>query len=235
MSVSEVKKTERQWRQTMKRRMIVSAVLLFGLALAVMKEAAYAAETAGITISMTPSVSYGVSLDTAGITMDLGTVSLGATAQLPMPATMTVSGSWAAQEVNVTGQIASAGTPWAFDTSPSTAPNTGAAIDALAAFMIFTSTNQAASPSADQFGADISNTVKSKAIGLNGVTSGIRAGGASGAGERFTLPSPTGLNVMDNLPVGAKRHVWFYFRLPSTTVSGQRQDVMFTLTATAAL
>ena len=213
----------------MKRRMAVSAVLLFGLALAVMKEAAYAAETAGITISMTPNVSFGVTLDTTGIQMDLGTLSLGATAQLLKPATMTITGTWAQQEVNVGAQITSAGTPWAFDTSPSTAPNTGTAINALAAFTIFTSIAEGASPTGDQFGVDITNPVKSKAVGIPGWTT--RAGGEGGTGERFALSD----GVMDNLPVGTKRHVWFYFRLPNTTTSGQKQDVMFTLTATAAL
>lgn len=226
----------------MKKAIAVIGLALIGLVFQVgnvWADANNANNADSLTITLTPNVDYGVDIDTTNVTLALGSLELYSTTYVAAPATMTILGTFNSQEVDVSTVITGG---WSFDATPSTTTGTGGEQDALAMFMLFTSTATNTVPSGNAFGANI-GAAGSKAFGDSGVSgSGIsRAGNASGgsgtAGERFE--GALAADDMDDLSPTAnnaknKRHIWFYLRLPSGTSTGNPQTITVTLTAVAS-
>ncbi len=180
-----------------------------------------------IVIRITPNADYGVEIDTTNVTLDLGTLSLGTTAFLVKPATVTIVGTVSRRGVSNTGQeldvTAGLTGGWLLDAAPTTGSQAGN-LDELAMYLLFSATSLSEAPSGVDFAsgnADITVT-----------QSAIRAGGTAGVGTRFEKATGFGTTDMDNLSVSNKKHMWAWFRLPSETSVGGAQDVTVTLTAT---
>src|SRR5436190_513653 len=91
-----------------------------------------------LTITITPNAGYSVMITTTNVGLDLGTVALGASTQTVRPSTVTVTSSFAATGLKLTGSMSGAGIPWTY------AINTAAqAQDELAAWAVFTDTSVA--------------------------------------------------------------------------------------------
>ena len=172
-----------------------------------------------ITISVTPNVDRGVSIDSAAVTLDLGVVSLTQSAQTISPATVTILGTLAGQELDVTGTITA---PWIFDVTPSI-DTASTEQDALAFYLLFSDTTLSGAPTAGEFVAD------------NGAFTGttLRAGGDVGNGTTFEKTGG-GVFDMDTLVPTETQHLWFFLRMPGTTTSSTQKQVQITLTAADA-
>ena len=169
-----------------------------------------------ITITITPNVDRGVEIDSTTVSVDLGAVALGGTAQTVRPATVTILGTLTNQELQVTGTIAP---DWSFDTTP-TVDTFSNELDALAFYLLFSDTSLSQAPTGADFSAD------------NGEFTGasLRAGGDVGGGVTFEKQG-NGAKDMDARSPGDTSHLWFFLRLPGTTTTGNAQSVQITLTA----
>ena len=169
-----------------------------------------------ITITITPNVDRGVEIDSTTVSVDLGAVALGDTAQTVRPATVTILGTLTNQELQVTGTI----TPdWSFDTTP-TVDTFSNELDALAFYLLFSDTSLSQAPTGADFSAD------------HGAFTGasLRAGGDVGNGTTFEKTG-AGAKDMDARNPTDTSHLWFFLRLPQTTSTGNAQSVQITLTA----
>ncbi len=206
------------------RKTVMTA--LMGLLMTCVGTNAWADATPGndadsLTITITPNVDRGVDIDTGSVTLNLGTVDLLDSAQTVTPATVTILGNVAAQELDVSGAIASVGTPWTFDATPSTDTLLGAT-DELAMFVLFSTTGLSLAPDGDDFGTDDAS-----------FTGSARAGASGGTGLKFEKTG-TGAQDMDDLAPSDTQHLWLFLRLPSTTTGSDDQLVTMTLTAVDA-
>src|SRR4051812_1936116 len=69
-----------------------------------------------LTVTITPNASYAVDIDTQNVTLNLGTVALGATVQTMRPSTVTVQSTYASTDLRLQGSIAvGSGQVWSFD------------------------------------------------------------------------------------------------------------------------
>jgi len=211
--------------KTMKRLLITTLALLLGAGAVqfAWADADPSNDSAALTITVTPNIDIGVTLDTSAVSggfLSLGSVDLYASTQTVRPATMTIVGNLATQEVNLSATLTGG---WKFDVSPSTWATSGET-DALAAYAQFTSTTVATAPSGPAFNGAPNDALDVDATSFPSTRCG---GGPSATGTRFE----DGTTDMDNLAVGAQRHLWFYFRLPNQTSVQTQQSVKVTLTA----
>src|SRR3954468_23975569 len=78
--------------------------------------AAKAASTDSITVSVTPNAYYAVDIDTTNVSLNLGSVDLGASTQTVRPSTVTIQSTFANTDLKIQGAITTTvGTPWTFD------------------------------------------------------------------------------------------------------------------------
>jgi len=183
-------------------------------------------DAASITITITPNVDLGVSIDTGNVVMDLGSVDLYGTTQTVRPATVTILGTVSSdgsettgQELNLALSFVSGGTPWGLDATPSTHAVSGG-LDQLAVYALFSDTGLSIAPNGNDFATDNA--------GFTSTTQ--RAGGATNNGVLFEKAG-SGAKNMDHQSPGDKAHLWMLFRLPNLTTSGGAQEI--TLTANA--
>lgn len=188
--------------------------------------------TDSLIIRITPNVDLGVEIDTAAYDsggdgyISLGTVDMYTTTFTVRPATVTFvgnvgnNGSNTGQELDVSGSITGG---WTFDLTPSVTPTSGE-IDALAMYLLFSDTALSAVPTAADFTAG--------AGGFTGPT--LRAGGDSATtGVKYEHVG-NGSVDMDNKSANDSMHLWFFFRLPNQSSTGNAQDVEVILSAVNA-
>ena len=208
----------------MKKWMTVGA--LMGLAAAfcatdVRADANTSNDADSLTIIITPNVDYGVDIDTTGVTLDLGTVDLYDTAQTAEPAVVTVKGSWASQELDLSGSIEGG---WSFDATPSTWATSGSQ-DEIAVYALFSDTALGTAPNGDDFANATADA------GYTGVAS--RVGGDSGGGDKFEKQGANAID-MDNRAPEDDANMWIFLRLPDATSTSSDQEITLTLTAQAS-
>ncbi len=179
-----------------------------------------------IIITITPNVDRGVEIDTGSVILDMGTVDLYTTTQTVSPATVTILGTLAGQELDLTGSIEGGAIDWTFDTSPTTVGETGGEEDALAAYVLFSDTSLSLAPTASDF-AD------GTALASFSGGSPQRAGSASGDGTKHEMTGAANVDMDDKDP-NDTAHLWIFLRLPSITSTSNAQEVTFTLTAVDA-
>jgi hypothetical protein len=172
-----------------------------------------------IQITITPNIDRGVQIDSQTVSVDLGTLPLATSTQTVRPATVTILGTVASQELTVAGSILPT---WSFDTTPSV-DTTSMENDALAFYLLFSDTTLSAAPPGPEFVADSG--------AFTGQT--LRAGGDAGAGVVFEKQNG-GAKDMDNRAPADQSHLWFFLRMPGTTSSANAQTVTITLTAVDA-
>lgn len=190
-----------------------------------------------LRITIHPAVDRGVDIDTAAVSLDLGPVAMLQSTFTVTPATVTILGTDAVQELDISAVITSLGPPWNFDLTPSTDATNGE-IDALAMYALFSETSVAAPPSGDEYMIAVASA--GFADGTPGpVFSPTRVGGtavnpqraACGIANAECFEMQTSPTEMDNLAPNASKHLWFLLRMPSQTTSTQDHNVTVTLTA----
>ncbi len=182
-----------------------------------------------LTITITPSVDFGVDLDTGTTELD-GTLlsvakalTLNTTAFLTSPATMTILGDFNNQEVSV--QAVGLDT-WTVDTDE----NIG--LDEVQVYALFTNTSRGEgdTPSEADFdqGSDGRHLVTGTPVFAGEVSENDLDDDNN---YEYVGLAPGGID-MDNMQVGDKRHLWLRLDTPGTTsVSGTDQRIQITLTA----
>ena len=216
----------------MNRKKLIGALLVVGMMAMGLVEKAQAYtdallgnNTAQITITIRPNVDRSVTITTDNVNMDLGYIDLTgsySSTQTVSPATVTIGGTFGNTDLLLSADINGG---WNFDASSDTLNQ-----NALATWVTFTDVNVAAAPAQDAnhfFGVDgtepttdllaaAGNSYPSTRVGTNAAT-------AHGIFEDNTIS-------MNGLTVGAKRHMWMKFRMPSDTTVTDEQKVTFVLT-----
>lgn len=189
---------------------------------------AHAASSDALTVTVRPNAYYAVDIDTANVALDLGTVALAASTGTVRPSTVTIESTYAMTDLKIQGWIASAGTAWTFDDD-----TTGGEVDRVAAWAVFTSTLQAATP--DQTGGFFNGTAagQSDSDVIDATSRYIGTSSGDGTVDLFEAVGEANFKDMDALPVNAQAHLWLRFRLPSATTTNDPQAITVTLTAIA--
>lgn len=211
-------------------RRLMTRIAPIALALfALMPGMLRAADADSLTITIRPNAYYAVDIDTANVSMDLGTVGLGLSTQTVSPATVTIQSTFAQTELQIHGSIDSL-VPWSFDADTSDQNP-----DQLAAWATFTTVARTSAPV--QSGGYFSGTVPG-AANSDVISTTTRYVGTGGGGTNlFEANGEFAYKDMNDLPPDpdplGKSHLWLYFRLPNATTEDDPQNITITITATA--
>lgn len=201
------------------KKLMMALVLAAGLC-----GVAEAAMVDQLTITLTPNVNANVAITTTTVRwqnvgvgeiagLDLGTLDLGATAYMIQPATFTMTGSFAAMEVEAQAVGYTMGA-WSFDADGT------AAEDQLQVYALMSATSEPDAPvladydngSADNVGDQI--IASARRYG--------RSGADDGTNDSIYQKSTYG-PASENLANGEQRHMWLRADLPpSTSDTGAR-------------
>ena len=193
---------------------------------------AWGASTDSLTISILPNAYYAVDIDTANVTLNLGTVDLGASTQTVHPSTVSIQSTFATTDLRVQEAISSGGTPWSFDTDSTTIET-----DGLAVWATFTSIERSSAPTqtADYFSGTVPGAAGSDMVSTTNRYVGDSA--SFSTSNLFENNSGFDSKNMDGMApepnAAAKSHLWLYFRLPNATTSSAAQNISITITAVA--
>ena len=219
----------------------MKAWMLGGLAMVLLGAGpVWAADTDAdsLTITIAPSVDFGVDIDTSaaqftGGAVGLGgavTLALGATGYLTTPAQVTVKGNFQNQELEV---VAAGLDTWQVDTDEV------ANEDKVQVYALF-SLSRSSAPYESEFGegGDMRHLVKGVAK-FAGETNGTE--GNTGADNQFEIPSTSftggsgpALGAggdMDRLQVGNIRQLYLRMDAPPSSTVSEEQEIQVTLTA----
>ena len=189
-----------------------------------------AAVSDSLTVTITPNAFYAVDIDTANVSLNLGTLALSASTQTVHPSTVTIQSTYATTDLKLQGAIASAGTPWSFDTATASEE-----ADSLAAWATFTSVARSSAPAqgGDYFSGTSTSTASTDLIDTQNRYVGSSVD--DGTVNHFENNSDFDSKDMDDLAPhpapAAKSHLWLNFRLPNATTTNNAQNVTITLTA----
>jgi hypothetical protein len=192
-----------------------------------------------ITITITPSASYVITISTALSGANLGSVPLNSSTFTATASTVAVTSSFAWTGLKIQGAVTSpGGTPWSLVST-----NTSVQ-DGLSAWALFTDTSIINAPATTVLTS--SNAIVGNgqftvgAIGNPGCGSGTGTGTGLALFERQTGGVGLGLKHMECLPpvsldtYGAQPHMFLYFQTPPTSTDlAHAQLVTFTLLANA--
>jgi len=212
--------------------------VLIGLGM-LLTGSARAAVSDSLTVTITPNAGYSLTISTAGLGLDMGTVALGASTQTVRPSTVTITSSFATTGLKLQGSMGGAGTPWTY------AQNTAAqGADQLAAWAVFTDTSinnysvlGTTGTNSQYFVGTSSGVTGSNVIGslqanvgtFTGSSSPLFIANAGQAGRKTMASLPT----FATDPNGSRSFLWMYFVLPPATTDGNAKLVTLTLTAGA--
>ncbi|MFA6093268.1 MAG: hypothetical protein WC986_09990 [Elusimicrobiota bacterium] len=213
----------------MKTTMKVMTGLLAGLALGLLSlGSAQAATSDSLSITITPSVTMGVDVDTATTRFTGGaigdmTLSMapGATAYFVSPASVTVQGDFNNQELQLQ---AAALNNWTID------GDEVADQDAVQLYALF-ATSKSSAPLEAEFGSDSARHLLTTGVQVAGETSGSETNVRST--NRYEINNgdmDSGAN-MDDMTVGSLRQLWLRVDAPPTTTYSAAQAFVVTLTA----
>jgi hypothetical protein len=193
-------------------------------------DALNANNTAQITITIRPNVDRSVTISTANVNLDLGSVDLTggyvSTATV-RPSTVTIGGTFGNTDLLLSANINGG---WNFDSSSNTLET-----DKLATWVAFTSISSATAPSQDNeyFFGVTGAEANSGLIASNTNTYPATRVGTNAA----TLPGlfESNFTSMNGLAVNTQRHMWFNFRMPSDTSTTNDQRITFILTVDSGI
>jgi hypothetical protein len=176
-----------------------------------------------ITISITPVIDMGVDIDTASARFNYADapgdlsipLSLGATAYLISPATVTILGNVQPQELDISATVSGG---WTLDADEAVG------LDQIQVYALF-GANKTSAPSEAEF-AGTKNLI---------VSSAKRAGASPGAQAdgNFENDSMSGAADMDNiLLLAPQRQLWLRVDAPAISTTDQEQVIAITINAT---
>ncbi|MFA6093266.1 MAG: hypothetical protein WC986_09980 [Elusimicrobiota bacterium] len=217
-------------KTTMKRVTGLLAGLALGLLLL---GSAQAAVSDSLSITITPSVTMGVDVDTATTRMSLiaspGDMTLsmapGATAYFVSPASVTVQGNFNNQELQLQ---AAALNNWTID------GDEVADQDAVQLYALF-ATSKSSAPLEAEFGSDSARHLLTTGVQVAGETSGSETNVRST--NRYEINNgdmDSGAN-MDDMTVGSLRQLWLRVDAPPMTTYSTAQAFVVTLTAVSGV
>ncbi|MFA6093267.1 MAG: hypothetical protein WC986_09985 [Elusimicrobiota bacterium] len=216
-------------KTTMKRVTGLLAGLALGLLLL---GSAQAAVSDSLSITITPSVTMGVDVDTATTRFTGGaigdmTLSMapGATAYFVSPASVTVQGDFNNQELQLQ---AAALNNWTID------GDEVADQDAVQLYALF-ATSKSSAPLEAEFGSDGARHLLTTGVQVAGETSGSETNVRST--NRYEINNgdmDSGAN-MDDMTVGSLRQLWLRVDAPPTTTYSAAQAFVVTLTAVSGV
>ena len=187
------------------------------------------------TIRITPSVDYGVDVDTAttqlagdGGPLGLGSahaLSLNSTYYFVSPATVTVLGNFSNQEVSVS---AAGLDTWLVDADEAIELNR------VQLYALFT-TNKSSRPLETEFGSDAARHQVTGSAQFAGETSGSETNVRATNRYEIANGDMTGGADMDGLSVSNLRQLWLRLDTPSETSVDTEQKVQVTVTAASGV
>jgi hypothetical protein len=214
---------------TTKKTWWKAALLLAALALAagVGRSEAADPDTDALTITITPNVDYGVDLDTAtaaleGVAGLVKTLDLGSTTFLVSPATMTITGNFNRQEVQLTAQGLDT---WGVDTDELIGT------DSAQVYGLF-AVDKTSRPLESEFEEGSASHL---VTALTAKLAGEPFGGEDNTGTDNLFEIATGAMTsganMDNLVVGTQRQLWLRLDAPAISSSDENQRIQVIVTA----
>lgn len=200
------------------KRLLLSAALL---ALSLFTTPAFAAADPSnnfdsLVVRIRPAADLGVTIDTNSVTLDF-TMNMGATAYTLTPATVTIVGTIAPQELDIQGGNNSADPQWSLDADET------AGIDEFQLYALFASGRTAPPSEAEFSGTKNLITTTLTRIGT--------AGGAA-ANQNYENNVMSGGADMDSMSIGTQRQLWFRMDAPPYTSTTSEQSFTVTVTAT---
>jgi hypothetical protein len=211
----------------MKRLAKVALLLTFGFGVAAVS---HAASSDTLTVTITPNAFYSVDIDTLNVSLDLGTVNLGASTQTIQPATVTVLSTYLTTDLKLQGAITATSNAWSFDDD-----TTSTDTDKLAAWATFTSVARSSAPtqSADYFSGSQPGVSNSDVIDATAQFVGT-ANSVNNLFENNSNFDAKDMDAMNPVPAASGTSLlWLYFRLPSATTGTNAQNISITIGATA--
>ena len=209
--------------------MNIRKLLLTGMTVLLGATAAMAAapDSDSLTVRITPNVDLGVDIDTgtarfnhADAPGDLDIpLDTNATSYLISPASVTITGNFGSQEVEVVGQVSAGG--WSLDTDEAI----GA--DSLQVYALFAVSKDTSPFESDFAGA---NNLVTTSPQMAGQPTGDEATPETNTRYEKAVGMDQGAN-MDNLPVSTLRQLWLRLDTPSSTSIDSAMDMTVTLTA----
>lgn len=204
------------------QRALLRGLLVSGLLLAAALPSLAADPNPGndsdsLTVSILPQSDFGVTIDTAEVTLDF-IMAPGDTAYTLKPATVTIVGNVHPQELNVSAANITAAPVWTLDTDEV------AQADELRMYALFAEGRQSPPSAAEFSGAKNLITGSAKRAGFES---------SSGPDGNFENSSMTGAANMDNiLLTQPARQLWLRLDAPPFTSTEDEQSVQITITAT---
>ena len=210
------------------KRLTILATLALGLGLT---RTATAATTDSLTVTITPNAYYSVTIDTTGVSLDLGSVALNTTTGTVSPALVTIQSTYATTDLKLQGSITSAGpTPWTFSNNTTRIEN-----DKIAAWAVFTDTSVAVVPTSAGAFSGTEPVADSDLIGA-----GNPDVGDGGNTAHFVVAAgEAGYKTMEDMPnfavdpAASHSNLWLKYRLPGSSTRSEAQFITHTLTAGA--
>src|SRR3989338_6807855 len=206
----------------MKRVMKILGALAIALAFTKGAQAAVTVSDS-LTVTITPNAYYALDIDTANVTLNLGSIALGATVQTLSPSTVTIQSTYATTDVKLQGAISGG---WFFD-----ADTSDQEANYLAAWATFTDVTRS---SAMAQGGDYFSGTETATAGSDVIEDNPRYVGSSATDGAFSLfenGSDFDPINMDGLVPSIKADLWLYFRLTSATTTNAPKYITITLTA----
>lgn len=194
---------------------------------------AWAVDTDSLTVTITPTAAYSLTVTTVSAQMDLGVVPLSGSTWTVRAATVTVTSSYTSTDLALLGTMLSGG--WNLETVNALAPTA----DKLGAWAVFTDTGVAASPgqASGYFSGSTPNTDDSDVI--NNIVEDVGTG-ADAKKQFVAVAGDAGYRSMEDMPstlsgdaAAATSLLWLRFKLPPTTTNLDPKLLQITISAGA--
>ncbi len=214
-------------------RTLVKAVLTLAIGIGWIStaNAANPFDRDSLTVTIVPNAYYALDITTGthANLLNLGSVELGASTQTVHPATVTITSTYATTDLKLLGNVVTAVSPWAFNSSGTVTA------DQLAGWANFTTTAVGAAPvqgNGSQYfrgttigaaDSDLIDNASSRDVG--------NESGGSNSNFYETDSGATGFLDMDGLAKNAQAHLWLWFRIPWSSTTNGTQTIVITLIA----
>lgn len=210
----------------------VALAALLGLARGAYADANTANDADSLTIRITPSVDLGVDIDTSTARFNPGdsggdldvTLALNATYYLVSPASVTIQGNFAKQEVEVVGQALDT---WTLDADETIGT------DSVQLYALFTENNFGERPDESDFALNGTNNLITTAPQMAGQP--VANESSPDVNSRYEMDTPTvgyaSPADMDDMAPGYTTQLWLRLDTPATSNFSSEQRFMVTLTA----
>ena len=213
--------------KTQRKKWTAALALLLGLA-----GRASAAQSDSLTVTITPTAAYSLTVTTVSAALDLGVVALNGSTWTVKPATVTVTSNYTNTDLTLIGTMLSGG--WTLEDVDASNPTS----DRLGAWAVFTDTSVAASPAqAGGFFSGITPNVDNTDV-IDDIVQDVGTGAdtfkqfVAATGEAGYKPMEDIQSNVVDIPA-SKSYLWLRFRLPPTSADLTPKLLQLTITAGA--